>query len=70
MDDIEKALLKDLPDAKKLNALLRLSDVKKFYWDTENYVRSAILEERCVVIRNRSDLKGIMMMENRPPQRG
>ena len=69
MDDIEKALLKDLPDAKKLNTLLRLSDVKEFYWDTENYVRSAILEERCVVIKNRSDLKGIMIMENRAPQR-
>jgi len=69
MDDIEKALLKDLSDAKKLNALLRLNDVKKFYWDTENYVRSAILEERCVVIKNRSDLKGIMIMENQTPQR-
>ena len=70
MDDIEKAFLKDLPDAKKLNALLRLSDVKEFYWDTENYVRSAILEERCVVIKNSADLKGIMIMENRGPQRG
>ncbi len=70
MDDIEKALLKDLPDAKKLNALLRLSDVKKVYWDTENYVRLAILEERCVVIKDRSDLKGVMIMQNRAPQRG
>ena len=70
MDEIEMAFLKDLPDAKKLNALLKLSDVKKFYWDTENYVRSAILEERCVVIKNRSDLKGIMIMENRAPHRG
>ena len=70
MDDIEKALLKDLPDAKKLNALLRLSDVKKFYWDTENYVRSAILEEHCVVIKDHSALKGMMIMENRAPQTG
>ena len=70
MDDIEKALLKDLPDAKKLNALLRLSDVKKFYWDTDDYIRSAILEERCVVIKDQSALKGIMIMECRDPQSG
>jgi len=70
MDHIEKALLKDLPAAKKLNALLRLNDVKEFYWDTENYVRSAILEGRCMVIKNRSGLKAIMIMENRTPERG
>ena len=70
MDEIERAVLRDLPDARKLNALLRLSDVKEFYWDTENYVRSAILEERCVIIKDRSGLKGMMIMENRAPQKG
>jgi len=70
MDDIEKALLKDLPDAIELNAQLRLSNVKEFYWDTDHYVRSAILEERCLVIKDGSALKGIMVLENRAPQGG
>jgi len=70
MDDVEKALLKDFPDAKELNAQLRLSDVKEFYWDSDKYIRSAILEERCVVIRDSSALKGVMIMEHRDPHGG
>ena len=70
MDEIEKARLKDLPDAKNLHALLRLSDVKKFYWDTDSYIRSAILEERCFVIKDHAAFKGIMIMEHRDPESG
>jgi GNAT superfamily N-acetyltransferase len=67
MDLIARAHIKDLNAIRELNSLLRIVEVKDFYWDTPRYVRSAILEARCFVVKGENLIKGAMILENRSP---
>ena len=67
MDQVKKAIQKDLVSVRKLNASLRLSEVTNFYWDTEAYIRSAIAEERCFIVGDDPMIKGAMIIEKRDP---
>ncbi|MBW2593629.1 MAG: GNAT family N-acetyltransferase, partial [Deltaproteobacteria bacterium] len=64
---LEKAQLDDLDSVRNLNSLLRLKHIEDFYWDGAIYVKSAILEKRCYVIRDSGAVKGAMIIENRKP---
>ena len=70
MDLIVRAHMNDLNAVRELNSLLKIVEVKDFYWDTHRYVRSAILEARCFVMKNEELIKGAMILENRSPHTG
>jgi GNAT superfamily N-acetyltransferase len=67
METIKRAAPADCSAIRELNTLLRLPDVKRFYWDSEEYVRSAIEEGRCFVIKSGKRLRASMILEDRDP---
>lgn len=69
MNSIEKATEHDLVAVKELNSLLKL-DVKNFYWDSEDYIRPAINEERCFVIKEGNEVRASMTLEQSEPDPG
>lgn len=66
MKNVQKATPEDIAQVKSLNALLRI-DVQDFYWDSDDYIRSAIAEERCYVVKETDMIKGAMIIERRGP---
>lgn len=54
MNRIETACLKDLSSVRGLNTLLKIIDVADFYWNTDTYIRAAITEKRCFVVKDAS----------------
>ncbi|MCJ7773086.1 MAG: GNAT family N-acetyltransferase [Desulfobacterales bacterium] len=64
MTNVEKASLHDFDQVKALNALLRI-DVKDFYWDSDDYITSALKEERCYVVKDDGKVKGSLIIERR-----
>ncbi|MBW1681162.1 MAG: GNAT family N-acetyltransferase [Deltaproteobacteria bacterium] len=69
-DRVLTATEADYEAVRTTNSLLRLPDVPGFYWDTESYIREAIREERCMVVKNQTVLKGAMVLERRGPEAG
>jgi len=68
MATLEKAQIDDLDAVMNLNSLLRLKHINDFYWDGAVYIKSAIHENRCYVIRDSgTTVKGAMVIEDREP---
>jgi len=73
MNRIENACLQDLSGVRELNTLLKILlkniDVKDFYWNTDSYIKAAIVENRCFVIKNGITIKSAMILEFRDPDK-
>ena len=69
MKNIESASLSELKGVRELNTLLKIVDVKDFYWDTDAYIESAISENRCFIIKSDSMIIAAMIMEFRNPEK-
>ncbi|MBC2716719.1 MAG: GNAT family N-acetyltransferase [Desulfobacteraceae bacterium] len=74
--DIECARLNDLTGVRELNTLLKIQlknpvknmGVKDFYWNTDPYIRAAITEKRCFIIKDGAITMAAMIMEHRNPE--
>ncbi len=66
-ENIQIAGLIDQSSIRELNSLLNVIAVKDFYWHKAPYIRAAITEKRCFVIKNDSMIMGAMIMEFRVP---
>ncbi|MBW1848829.1 MAG: GNAT family N-acetyltransferase [Deltaproteobacteria bacterium] len=66
MTNVDKATRDDLGAVKELNALLRLG-IDNFYWDSDDYIISALKEERCYVVKDNGEVKGSLIIERRSP---
>ncbi|MDY6932803.1 MAG: GNAT family N-acetyltransferase [Spirochaetota bacterium] len=63
MNHIKKATIKDFTTVKELNTHLKI-DIKNFYWNSDHYIKSAINEQRCYVIKVKSVIKGAVVLED------
>ncbi len=64
--NVEKAAASDIDQIKALNALLRI-DVNDFYWDSDEYIVSALKGGRCYVVKENGVVKGSLILEKRDP---